>query len=92
MSVVFRTSLLQVLAVVKKQKIVYVKITCGLGINVSEEYTACIFRRLSEDGDSIRLSIPNVGGAMWWSKLLNTQSFSKNQLNILVLQCKTHQI
>jgi hypothetical protein len=50
MSVIFRTSSLQVPSVVKKQKIVYVKITCGLGSSVSEEYTACVFRRLPEDG------------------------------------------
>jgi len=31
----------------------YVRITCGLGSSVSQEFTVCIFRRHSEDGDSL---------------------------------------
>ena len=34
----------------KKHNMVWVKIICGLGSSVSEKYTACVFRRLSEDG------------------------------------------
>ena len=33
----------------------YVRITCGLGSSVSEEFTVCIFRRHSEDGDILSL-------------------------------------
>ena len=39
--------------VVKKNNTVLVKIICCLGSSVSEEYTACVFRRLSEDGSSV---------------------------------------
>jgi hypothetical protein len=38
-------SLLQVITVMKKR--------CGLGNSVSEEYTACIFRRLSKDEGNV---------------------------------------
>jgi hypothetical protein len=33
----------------EEKNMVYVRITCGLGSSVSEEYTVCVFRRLSED-------------------------------------------
>ena len=38
---------------VKKHNMVWVRIAYGLGSSVSEEYTACVFRRLSEDGGSM---------------------------------------
>ena len=37
---------------VNKYNVVYVRITCGLGSSVSEEFTVCIFR-CSKDGDSL---------------------------------------
>ena len=37
---------------VNKHNVVQVRITCGLGSSVSEEFTVSIFRRHSEDGDS----------------------------------------
>ena len=45
--------LLQFFTVVNKHNVVQVRITCGLGSSVSEEFTVCIFRRHSEDGDSL---------------------------------------
>jgi len=39
--------------VVKKNHSVLVKIICCLRSSVSEEYTACVFRRLSEDGSVV---------------------------------------
>jgi hypothetical protein len=39
--------------VVKKNNMVYGRTIYGLGSNVSVEYTACIFRRLYEDGCSM---------------------------------------
>jgi len=41
---------------------------CGLGSSVSEEFTVCIFRKHSEDGDSLFLrtvSIPSYFVSMW---------------------------
>jgi len=38
---------------VKKNIKVLVKIICCLGSSVSEEYTVCVFRRLSEDGSNV---------------------------------------
>jgi hypothetical protein len=38
--------------VVNKYNIVQVRITCGLDCNVSDEYTACVFSRVSEKGCS----------------------------------------
>jgi len=50
-------------------KVKKVKITCGLGSSVSEEYTACVFRRLSEDGGVVCLfrtvSIPDDWVSVW---------------------------
>jgi len=45
--------LLQVFTVLNKYNVVKVRITCGPGSSVSEEFTVCIFRRHSEDGDSV---------------------------------------
>jgi len=36
-----------------KHNVEYVRITCGLGSSVSEEFNVCIFRRHSEDGGSL---------------------------------------
>ena len=63
-------SLLQVSTLVKKYNIVQVKVTCGLGSKVSEEYTACVCRRLSEDGGSLFIgnSIQyQMTGCLWGS-------------------------
>jgi hypothetical protein len=51
----FLDSLLQIFTVVKKHNVDLVRITCGLVSSVSEEYTACVFRRLSDDGGSMFL-------------------------------------
>ena len=45
--------LLQVFTLVNKYNVVWVRLTCGLGSSVSEEFTVCIFWRCSEDGDSL---------------------------------------
>jgi hypothetical protein len=57
LSFIFLGSLLQAFTVVKKHNVVQVKITYGLHSSVSEKYTACIFRRLSEDGGSMRCAL-----------------------------------
>ena len=49
LSVISPSSLLQIFTVVKKRNMVYVRTICGLGSSVSEEYTACVFSRLSEE-------------------------------------------
>jgi replication fork clamp-binding protein CrfC len=49
LSLMFRSSLLQVFRVLKKYNKVWVRISCGLGSSVSEKYTACVVSRLSED-------------------------------------------
>jgi len=45
--------LLQFFTVMNKHNVVQVRITYGLGSSASEECTVCIFRRHSEDGDSL---------------------------------------
>jgi len=45
--------LLQVFTVGKKHNMVYVRKNCGLESSISVEYTACVFRRLSENGCTI---------------------------------------
>jgi hypothetical protein len=50
LSLIFQSTLRMVFTVVKKNNMVWVEITCGLGSSVSEKYTACVFSRLSEDG------------------------------------------
>ena len=48
-SVIYPSFVFQVFTVVKKQNMVKLRIFCGLGSSVSDYYTACVFRRLSED-------------------------------------------
>jgi hypothetical protein len=71
LSLVFQSSLLKDFTVVKKHNVVWVRITCGLGSDVWKEYTACVFRRLSEAGVCLfrTASIPDDLVFVWKDKI-----------------------